>query len=165
MAELCSSVVPLACFQRQFSVACTLASARIGFPPSTFMDTESVLLSNAKVTLSVLQELRARGLRLAIDDFGTGYSSFSYLRQYQVNKLKIDRSFVRDIVSNPDDAAIATAIIRMAKALNLEVIAEGVETEEQVSFLRALQCDEIQGYYLAGPYQWIKLPTSCVRNL
>jgi hypothetical protein len=80
------------------------------------MDTESVLLSNAKVTLSVLQELRARGLRLAIDDFGTGYSSFSYLRQYQVNKLKIDRSFVRDIVSNPDDAAIATAIIRMAKA-------------------------------------------------
>ena len=113
--------------------------------------TESLLLANADVTLSVLQELRAMGLTLAIDDFGTGYSSFSYLRQFQVSKLKIDRSFIRDVATNPDDAAITTAIISMAKSLNLKVIAEGVENEGQMSFLRAHQCDEIQGYYFSKP--------------
>ena len=79
--------------------------------------TESLLLANADVTFSVLQELKAMGLKLAIDDFGTGYSSFSYLRQFQVSKLKIDRSFIRDVAVNPDDAAITTAIISMAKEL------------------------------------------------
>jgi EAL domain-containing protein (putative c-di-GMP-specific phosphodiesterase class I) len=113
--------------------------------------TESLLLANADVTLSVIQELKAMGLTLAIDDFGTGYSSFSYLRQFQVSKLKIDRSFVRDVAVNPDDAAITTAIISMAKSLNLKVIAEGVEDEAQMSFLRAHQCDEIQGYYFSKP--------------
>jgi EAL domain-containing protein (putative c-di-GMP-specific phosphodiesterase class I) len=113
--------------------------------------TESLLLTSADVTLSVLQELRALGLKLAIDDFGTGYSSFSYLRQFRVSKLKIDRSFVRDIAVDPDDAAIAAAIISMAKSLHLKVIAEGVEDEAQMSFLRAHQCDEIQGYYFSKP--------------
>jgi diguanylate cyclase (GGDEF)-like protein/PAS domain S-box-containing protein len=113
--------------------------------------TESLLLANADVTLSVLQELKAMGLTLAIDDFGTGYSSFSYLRQFRVSKLKIDRSFIRDVAVNPDDAAITTAIISMAKSLNLKVIAEGVENEAQLSFLRAHQCDEIQGYYFCKP--------------
>jgi EAL domain-containing protein (putative c-di-GMP-specific phosphodiesterase class I) len=113
--------------------------------------TESLLLSNAHVTLSVLQNLRAMGLKLAIDDFGTGYSSLSYLRQFPVSKLKIDRSFIRDVAVNPDDAAITTAIIGMAKSLNLKVIAEGVEDEAQMSFLRAHQCDEIQGYYFSKP--------------
>jgi EAL domain-containing protein (putative c-di-GMP-specific phosphodiesterase class I) len=113
--------------------------------------TESLLLANADVTLSVLQELKAMGLTLAIDDFGTGYSSFSYLRQFRVSKLKIDRSFVRDVAVNPDDAAITSGIISMAKSLNLKVIAEGVETEAQMSFLRAHQCDEIQGYYFSKP--------------
>ena len=113
--------------------------------------TESLLLSNADTMFSVLQDLRAMGLTLAIDDFGTGYSSLSYLRQFPVSKLKIDRSFIRDIVVNPDDAAIATAIIGMAKSLNLKVIAEGVEDEAQMSFLRARQCDEIQGYYFSKP--------------
>ena len=113
--------------------------------------TESLLLSNADTMFSVLQDLRAMGLKLAIDDFGTGYSSLSYLRQFPVGKLKIDRSFIRDVVVNPDDTAIATAIIGMAKSLNLKVIAEGVEEEAQMSFLRARQCDEIQGYYFSKP--------------
>jgi len=113
--------------------------------------TESLLLSSADVTFSVLQELKNMGLSLAIDDFGTGYSSLSYLKRFPVSKLKVDRSFVRDVALNADDAAITTAIISMAKSLNLKVIAEGVEDEAQLSFLRALQCDEIQGYYFSKP--------------
>ena len=113
--------------------------------------TESLLLGSADVTLSVLQELKAMGLTLAIDDFGTGYSSFSYLKRFPVSKLKIDRSFVRDVAVSPDDAAITTAIISMAKSLNLKVIAEGVEDEEQMAFLRSHHCDEIQGYYFSKP--------------
>ena len=113
--------------------------------------TEGLLLANADVTFSVLQELKAMGLTLAIDDFGTGYSNFNYLRQFRVSKLKIDRSFIRDIAVNPDDAAITAAIISMAKSLHLKVIAEGVEDEEQMSFLRAHECDEIQGYYFSKP--------------
>jgi diguanylate cyclase (GGDEF)-like protein/PAS domain S-box-containing protein len=113
--------------------------------------TESLLLANADLMLSVVQELRAMGLTLAIDDFGTGYSSFSYLRQFRVSKFKIDRVFIRDVAVNPDDAAIAAAIISMAKSLRLKVIAEGVENEAQMSFLRAHLCDEIQGYYFSKP--------------
>ena len=113
--------------------------------------TESLLLSNADVMFSVFQELKAMGLKLAIDDFGTGYSSLSYLKKFPVSKLKIDRSFVRDVAVNADDAAIATAIISMAKSLKLKVIAEGVENEAQMSFLRTRHCDEIQGYYFSRP--------------
>jgi diguanylate cyclase (GGDEF)-like protein/PAS domain S-box-containing protein len=113
--------------------------------------TESLLLANADVTLSVLRELKSMGLTLAIDDFGTGYSNFTSLRQFGVSKLKIDRSFIRDVATKPDDAAITTAIISMAKSLNLKVIAEGVEDEAQMSFLRAHHCDEIQGYYFSKP--------------
>jgi diguanylate cyclase (GGDEF)-like protein/PAS domain S-box-containing protein len=113
--------------------------------------TESVLLANAEVVLSVVQELRAMGLTLAIDDFGTGYSSLSYLKKFPVSRLKIDRSFIRDVAVNPDDAAITGAIISMAKSLRLKVIAEGVENEAQMSFLRTQQCDEIQGYYFSKP--------------
>jgi len=113
--------------------------------------TESLLLSSADVTLSVLHKLKAMGLKLAIDDFGTGYSSFSYLRQFDVSKIKIDKSFIRDVATNPNDAAITAAIISMAKSLHLKVIAEGVEDEAQVSFLRIHHCDEIQGYYFSKP--------------
>jgi diguanylate cyclase (GGDEF)-like protein/PAS domain S-box-containing protein len=113
--------------------------------------TETLLLSNADVMFSILQELRGMGVRLAIDDFGSGYSSLSYLRQFQVNRLKIDRSFVRDVAMNRDDAAITTAIIRMAKALNLEVIAEGVENEAQLTFLREQHCFDVQGFYFSKP--------------
>jgi len=113
--------------------------------------TESLLLSSADTTFSVLKDLKAMGLKLAIDDFGTGYSSLSYLKRFPINKLKIDRSFVRDVALDPDDAAITTAIIGIAKHLKLQVIAEGVEDEAQLSFLRAHNCDEIQGYYFSKP--------------
>jgi PAS domain S-box-containing protein len=122
--------------------------------PPKFLElelTESLLLSNADLMLFVLQELKEMGVKLAIDDFGTGYSSLSYLKKFRVNKLKIDRSFIRDIATDSDDAAITTAIISMAKSLNLTVIAEGVENEAQMSFLRAHKCDEIQGYYFMKP--------------
>jgi diguanylate cyclase (GGDEF)-like protein/PAS domain S-box-containing protein len=113
--------------------------------------TESLLLSNEDVMFDVLGELKAMGLNLVIDDFGTGYSSLSYLRQFPVTKLKIDRSFIRDVAVNPDDAAITAAILGMAKSLNLKVIAEGVENEAQLAFLRAHECDECQGYYFSRP--------------
>jgi diguanylate cyclase (GGDEF)-like protein/PAS domain S-box-containing protein len=113
--------------------------------------TESLLLTNADVMFSILQDLRKMGVKLAIDDFGTGYSSLSYLRQFQVNRLKIDRSFMQDVAANPDGAAIATAIIKMARALNLEVLAEGVETEAQMSFLEAQHCYDVQGFYFSKP--------------
>jgi len=120
--------------------------------------TESLLLANADVTFSVIQELKAIGLSVAIDDFGTGYSSFNYLRQFRVSKIKIDRSFIKDVALNPDDAAITSAIISMAKSLKLKVIAEGVENEAQMSFLRTHQCDEIQGYYFSKPLTVDKIP-------
>jgi diguanylate cyclase (GGDEF)-like protein/PAS domain S-box-containing protein len=113
--------------------------------------TESLLLANADLMSSVLRELRAIGVTLAIDDFGTGYSNFTSLRQFGVSKLKIDRSFINDVATNLDVSAIAAAIINMAKSLHLKVIAEGVESEAQMSFLRAHQCDEIQGYYFSRP--------------
>ena len=113
--------------------------------------TESLLLSNADLTFPVLQDLKEMGIKLAIDDFGTGYSSLSYLRQFPVDKLKIDRSFVQHLGVNQDDALITAAIISLAKTLNLKVIAEGVESEQQMSFLRQHHCDEIQGYYFSRP--------------
>ncbi len=113
--------------------------------------TESLLLTNADVMFSIIQELKEMGVRLAIDDFGTGYSSLGYLKQFKVNRLKISRSFVQDIPANSDDATITAAIIRMAKALNLTVLAEGVENEAQLTFLRAKKCYTIQGFYFSKP--------------
>lgn len=113
--------------------------------------TESLLLCNVDMVFTTLQDLKRVGLLLAIDDFGTGYSSLSYLKQFSVGKLKIDRSFIREIAFDVDDAAITTAIISMAKSLHLKVIAGGVETEAQMSFLRERRCDEIQGHYFSKP--------------
>ncbi len=113
--------------------------------------TEGVLFSSKETTLSVLQELRKVGVKLSLDDFGTGYSSLSYLRQFPVHKLKIDRSFVKNITENADDAAITSTIISMAKGLNLKVVAEGVEKEDELLFLRAHNCDAFQGYYFSEP--------------
>ena len=130
-----------------------MALKKSGLPPRLLELelTESILLQNVDVTLATVQQLNALGVRLAIDDFGTGYSSLSYLKRFTVDKLKIDQSFVRDIGTDPDDAAIVRAIIQMAKSLRLGIIAEGVETEEQLEFLRREGCKEIQGYYFSRP--------------
>ena len=111
--------------------------------------TESALMSNADHTIKILTSLKALGIRIAIDDFGTGYSSLAYLKRFPIDKLKIDIAFVRDITTNPDDAAIALAIISMAHSLHMSVIAEGVETRAQIAFLRRQRCDEIQGFYFS----------------
>ncbi len=113
--------------------------------------TESVLMKRAESAASVLKTLRARGVQIAVDDFGTGYSSLSYLRKFPIDALKIDQSFVRQITSAPDDTTIVTAVISMGRSLKLRVVAEGVETREELEFLRARQCEEAQGYYFSRP--------------
>ena len=113
--------------------------------------TESVLMKHAESAASILKALRDKGVQVAIDDFGTGYSSLSYLRKFPLDALKIDQSFVRQISTAGDDTTIVTAVISMARSLELRVIAEGVETPEELAFLRAHQCDEAQGYYFSRP--------------
>lgn len=113
--------------------------------------TESLLMNDPAETAGVLGRLKSRGIHISIDDFGTGYSSLSYLKRFPINALKIDRSFVTDVTSNPDDAAIATAIILMGHSLKLSVVAEGVETENQLEFLKVLQCNEVQGFLFSPP--------------
>ncbi|PWF48528.1 EAL domain-containing protein [Massilia glaciei] len=113
--------------------------------------TESSLMSNAEETIAVLRNLKALGISISIDDFGTGYSSLAYLKRFPIDKLKIDIAFVREVTSNPDDAAIVLAIINMAHSLKLRVIAEGVEKDAQLAYLRRHGCDEMQGYYFSRP--------------
>jgi diguanylate cyclase (GGDEF)-like protein/PAS domain S-box-containing protein len=113
--------------------------------------TETVLMQHAESTASVLKALKSIGVRLAVDDFGTGYSSLSYLKQFPIDCLKIDQSFVHDIRRGEDDAPIVRAVITMAKSLRQRVVGEGVETEEQMKFLRTHGCDDAQGYYFSKP--------------
>ena len=113
--------------------------------------TEGVAMTNPQNAVAVMNDLHQRGVRMSIDDFGTGYSSLSHLKKFQVYKLKIDQSFVRDITDDPDDKAIVAAIISMADSLGMQTIAEGVETEGQLAFLRARGCTEVQGYYFSQP--------------
>lgn len=113
--------------------------------------TESGLMKHAGYTELILQGVKERGVHLAVDDFGTGYSSLSYLRRFPIDVLKIDQSFIRQITNAPDDNPIVTAVIGMGRALKLCVVAEGVETEEQLAFLLAQECDEAQGYYFSRP--------------
>jgi EAL domain-containing protein (putative c-di-GMP-specific phosphodiesterase class I) len=117
-------------------------------PPQTLEleITEGMAIRDGELGARALNELRAIHIRISIDDFGIGSSSLAYLKRLPIATLKIDRSFVRDLATDPDDASITSAIIAMAHSLKLNVVAEGVETEEQLAFLRSQQCDEMQGY-------------------
>jgi diguanylate cyclase (GGDEF)-like protein/PAS domain S-box-containing protein len=129
--------------------------------------TESVLIKRAESAATVLQTLRAKGVQIAVDDFGTGYSSLSYLTKFPIDALKIDQSFVRQITTAPADTSIVTAVISMGQSLKLRVIAEGVESQEELAFLQAHQCEEAQGFYFSRPVppqQFAKLLETGVRE-
>ena len=113
--------------------------------------TETTLMENPQRTIKILDQLYGLGLHLAIDDFGTGYSSLSALQQFPISTLKIDKSFVRDAVTDPDDATLVDTIIQMGRNLNMDVVAEGVETEEQLNFLQTLGCNYVQGLLFGDP--------------
>jgi predicted signal transduction protein with EAL and GGDEF domain len=122
--------------------------------------TESILVDGLESVKTTLQAFKRAGIVISLDDFGTGYSSLSYLKQFPIDKLKIDQSFVRDALTDASDASLVRAIIAMAQALGLRSIAEGVETQAQLDFLRTEACDEMQGYHLAKP-----LPAQQIPNL
>ena len=113
--------------------------------------TESMLIESVEETIFRMLELKSHGVCFALDDFGTGYSSLSYLKRLPLDQLKIDRSFVNDVLGNPNDASIARSIVALARALGLDIIAEGVETERQREFLAGLDCDAYQGYLFGRP--------------
>jgi diguanylate cyclase (GGDEF)-like protein/PAS domain S-box-containing protein len=129
----------------------TLEETRVDPAFIQFEITETLVMRDAERATRTLGELRDSGFKLSVDDFGTGYSSLAYLKRFPLDTLKIDRAFVRDVDSDPDDAAIALAIIGMAHGMKLKVVAEGVETESQLRFLRDNGCDEMQGFYFARP--------------
>ena len=135
----------------EFVKDCAAALRAAGRKPEMFEleITESMVMQNPHHATKLMDELRETGIRLAIDDFGTGYSSLAYLKQFPVHTLKVDQSFVRDLPHNQDDVAITRAVIAMAHSLNMNVIAEGVEREEQLTLLTAEGCDEFQGFYCA----------------
>jgi EAL domain-containing protein (putative c-di-GMP-specific phosphodiesterase class I) len=122
--------------------------------------TESLAMHDASKFIDELQALKDLGLQLAIDDFGTGYSSLNYLKRFPIDRLKIDKSFVCDIDHDADDAAIVKAVITLGHSLNLKVLAEGVESAQQLAFLRSNKCDEVQGFYFFQP-----LPFEQIRRL
>jgi EAL domain-containing protein (putative c-di-GMP-specific phosphodiesterase class I) len=115
--------------------------------------TESLLMKDPEAAARTMRALQRSGMKLAVDDFGTGYSSLAYLKRFPIYALKIDQAFVRDVTSDPEDAAIVLSIIGLARGLKLKVVAEGVETADQMQFLRAHACDEMQGFYAARPAQ------------
>ncbi|MGF6755586.1 sensor domain-containing protein [Paraburkholderia sp. GAS42] len=146
--------------QRDIAVLVKQVLAQTGLEPQ-YLElelTESTIMRNAEQAVTMLNELHALGIGLAIDDFGTGYSSLSYLKRFPVDRLKIDRSFVSDIGASSDDETITSAIIALAHSLDLQVLAEGVETSAQLDFLRERACDEMQGFYFAKPMPHEAIP-------
>ncbi len=135
----------------EMEAANALRDNRIDASSLEFEITESLLMSHAEKSVAILERLKLLGIHVSIDDFGTGFSSLAYLKRFPIDAIKIDRAFIRDVTVNADDAAITLAIIGIAHNLRLKVIAEGVETYEQLEFLRANHCDQVQGYFLCKP--------------
>jgi EAL domain-containing protein (putative c-di-GMP-specific phosphodiesterase class I) len=127
--------------------------------------TEATVMRKVDEASKILEQIKKIGVSVSIDDFGTGYSSLSHLKRLPIDMLKIDQSFINDMSKNDDDVAIVTTIIGMAQTLDLKVVAEGVETEEQVSFLKNQDCDEIQGYLIGRPVSADNLISLFDRNL
>ena len=127
--------------------------------------TESAIMTDVEENIVRLQQIKALGIGIAVDDFGTGYSSLSYLKKFPINTLKIDRSFVADIASSSDDAAIVKAIIVLAETLNLSVIAEGVETTGQLKILQEFNCSVIQGYLFSKPLKSTDFEKLLIKDL
>ncbi len=115
--------------------------------------TESVLMENAEATRETIRQLKDMGVHLAIDDFGTGYSSLNYLKHFPIDRLKIDRVFIKDLAEHPDETAIAEAVIALAHSLRIRVMAEGVETRTQMELLFSRRCEEMQGYFFSYPLE------------
>jgi len=113
--------------------------------------TETILMEDVEANIRLMASLKAMGVKLAVDDFGTGYSSLNYLNRFPIDKLKVDRSFVSDMLSDPTNLAITKAIIGLGHTIGLRVTAEGVEHEEELCILQSVACDEVQGYYFAKP--------------
>ncbi len=113
--------------------------------------TETTVMQDVDFARGILSDLQQMGVRLSMDDFGTGYSSLSYLKKFPLHTIKIDRSFICDLAVDPYDQAIASAVIALGHGLNLNIVAEGVETKEQLDCLRSLQCEEMQGYFFSRP--------------
>jgi EAL domain-containing protein (putative c-di-GMP-specific phosphodiesterase class I) len=151
--QVCANLSPRQLREPSFLSQARAALAEAALDPGSLVleITESQLMADSEEMDEVLQSLRALGVSLSIDDFGTGYSSLRYLKQLPVDSLKIDRSFVRELPGDPAAAAITAAVIAMAHKLGLVVIAEGVEQEAQLAFLRANDCDQVQGYLLGRP--------------
>jgi EAL domain-containing protein (putative c-di-GMP-specific phosphodiesterase class I) len=147
------NISPRQLLQHDISNLVTDTLAAFGQPPEALQLelTESALMESSEATVAPLKELYARGVRISLDDFGTGYSSLIYLRRFPIHNIKIDQSFVRSIPRDEGNSAIASGLIALAHSLNLRVVAEGVETVEQLRFLRDKSCDEIQGYVVSRP--------------
>jgi CheY-like chemotaxis protein len=139
--------------QKDLEATVRLILRESGVDPSLiqFELTESLLMKEPEAAAHTLRGLKESGVKISVDDFGTGYSSLAYLKRFPIDALKIDHAFIRDVTTNPEDAAIALAIIGLAHSLKLKVVAEGVETEGQLNFLSMHACDEMQGYYFSRP--------------
>jgi diguanylate cyclase (GGDEF)-like protein/PAS domain S-box-containing protein len=151
--RLCVNVSAVELRSKEFVAGVAEILAETGFDPS-FLElelTETFLMQETKSTDIVLQALKRLGVTLALDDFGTGYSSLSYMRRFPVNTLKVDRSFVRDLITDAADAGVVRAVVAMGKSLHMRVVAEGVETKDQVAFLQEMACSEAQGNYFSRP--------------
>jgi EAL domain-containing protein (putative c-di-GMP-specific phosphodiesterase class I) len=126
--------------------------------------TESVIMDNPERAIETMQRISAQGVGISVDDFGTGYSSLAYLKRLPIDRLKIDRSFVQDLGHDADDAAICASIIGLGHLMDLRVVAEGVETQEQLEWLRGRGCDELQGYLLGRPQPFDTLLPTLIGN-